>query len=131
MEPIESPTFEGGPPLNLRSGPRDETRHSFGLFDEVSDHEIEVNTHTHIPIGPTPKIASDNIPLLSRFNTKPKESPGNYDKIINLVKETSISYEQNKKLKDLTELEDLKRGMYNQSKLDRPSDIRTLSWDPL
>ena len=72
-EPIESPTFEGGPPLNLRSGPRDETRQNFGLFDEVSDSEIEVNTHTHIPIGSTPKITLDNIPLSSRFNTEPKK----------------------------------------------------------
>ena len=54
-----------------------------------------------------------------------------YDKIINLVKETSIAYEQNKKLKDLKKLKELERGIYNHSKLDRTSDIRTLSWDPI
>ena len=126
-EPMGSPTFESGPPLSLRSGPRDEVRRNFGLFDEVSDHEIELDTNTHKPIGSTPKNV-DNTPL-SRFSTKSKDSPGNYDNIINLVKETSISYEQNKKLKDLTDLEDLKRGIYNQPKLDRPPESR-VRWDP-
>ena len=69
-----------------------------------------MNTHTHIPIGSTPKIALDNIPLSSRFNTEPKDSSDRYDKIIDLVKETSIAYEQNKKLKDLKELKELERG---------------------
>ena len=54
-EPIESPIFEAGSPLNLRNSPRDVTRFNFGLFGEVSDSEVEVNTHTHIPIGSTPK----------------------------------------------------------------------------
>jgi len=34
-------------------------------------------------------------------------------------------------LKDLKELKELERGIYNHSKLDRSSDIRTLSWDPI
>ena len=55
-EPIESPIFEAGLPLNLRSSPRDETRYNFGLFGEVSDSEVEVNTHTHIPIGSHQKL---------------------------------------------------------------------------
>ena len=82
LEPIESPIFEASSPLNLRQSPRDETRYNFGLFGEVSDSEVEVNTHTHIPIGSTPKIGIDNIPLSNIFNTEPKDSSDRYDKII-------------------------------------------------
>ena len=120
-EPMASPTFENGEPLSMNSGPSDEVRRNFGLFDENSDHELEMeNNHNHI--GSTPKIL-ENAPV-NRFDLKPKDSPGNYDNIINLVKETSITYEQNKKLKDLTDLEDLKRGIYNQPKLNRPQKSR-------
>ena len=80
----------------------------------------------HIPLGSTPKDMN-NAPT-DRYGLKPKDSP-NYNNIINLVKETSISYEQNKKLKDLTDLEDLKRGIYNQPKLNKPQKSR-VGWDP-
>jgi len=62
-EPIKSPIFEAGSPLNLRNSPRDETRYNFGLFGEVSDSEVEVNTHTHIPIQNPKKVRIGTVRL--------------------------------------------------------------------
>ena len=49
LSPPESPTFENGPPLSLGSGHSDEVRRNLGLFDENSDHEIEMENN-HIPL---------------------------------------------------------------------------------
>ena len=124
-EGTASPVFENGPPVSRGGDLIDEVRNDFGFFNENLEHELELeNDHRHVES--TPKMI--NVPL-NRFDLKPKDSPGNYEKKINLVKETSIAYEQNKKLKDLSDLEDLKREIYNQPKPIKPQKPR-VDWDP-
>ena len=103
LSPPESPNFENDHPLSLSSGPSNETRRNLGLFEDDSDNEME-RDNIHIPLGFTPKDMN-NAPT-DRYGLRPKDSP-NFNSRINLVKETSASYEQNKRLKELNDLDEL------------------------
>ena len=97
-----SPVFGNDPPVSRGGDLIGENDNGYGFFNENEENVLGLNNDCRHAES-TPKRV--NVPL-GKLDLKPKDSSNNYESVINLVKETSISYEQNKKLKDLTDLED-------------------------
>ena len=116
-EGTASPVFNE-PPISRGGDLMDEGREEFGLFNENVENVLELNNDCR-HVESTPKRV--NIPL-NKFDLKHKDSPSNYEQIINLVKD------QNKK--DLSDLEDLRREIYNQPKPSVAQKHR-VDWDPI
>ena len=69
-----------------------------------------------IPLRSTPNDL--NMVHTDRYGLRSRDSP-NFNSRINLVKDNSASHEQNKRFKELNDLDELERGIYNQPKISK------------
>ena len=118
LSPPESPNYEIEHPF---SGPSNETRRNLNLVEDNSDDEM-----INIPLRSTPNDL--NMVHTDRYGLRSRDSP-NFNSRINLVKDTSASHEQNKRFKELNDLDELERGIYNQPKISKSPKSR-VGWDP-
>ena len=91
------------------------------LVDDISEDEM-----INIPLRSTPNDL--NMVHTDRYGLRSRDSP-NFNSRINLVKDTSASHEQNKRFKELNDLDELERGIYNQPKISKSPKSR-VGWDP-